>query len=88
MGADSPGLPGKFLEEARVSLETADAVIGPCEDGGFYLLGLRRCPTGLFTGIPWSDGSMCAKTVARLKAAGMKVHLLSGWFDVDRHKIS
>lgn len=35
LGADSPGLPAKFLEQARDALSQVDAVIGPCEDGGF-----------------------------------------------------
>jgi rSAM/selenodomain-associated transferase 2/rSAM/selenodomain-associated transferase 1 len=83
IGADSPGLPTKYLEQAREALERADAVVGPSEDGGFYLLGLRMCPTGLLSGIPWSAPTTCLETIAKLQDAGLSVHVLDNWFDVD-----
>ena len=83
IGADSPGLPTKFLEQARDALTRVDAVIGPCEDGGFYLLGLRRCPVDLLSGISWSAPTTCVETIAKLKAAGLTLHILESWFDVD-----
>jgi rSAM/selenodomain-associated transferase 2/rSAM/selenodomain-associated transferase 1 len=83
IGADSPGLPAKYLEQAREALRRADAVIGPSEDGGFYLLGLRKCPTGLLSGIPWSAPTTCLETIAKLQAAGLTVYILNDWFDVD-----
>lgn len=84
LGADSPGLPLSFLEHARLALEETDAVIGPCDDGGFYLLGLRRCPPGLLAGISWSQSNTFAQTLAKLEAAGLRVIVLEPWFDVDR----
>jgi uncharacterized protein len=83
IGADSPGLPLKFLEQARAALARFDAVIGPSEDGGFYLLGLRTCPEGLLSGIPWSAPTTCLETIAKLEAAGLAVYVLDDWFDVD-----
>jgi len=83
IGADSPGLPAKLLEEAREALGRVDAVIGPSEDGGFYLLGLRTCPAGLLSGIPWSAPTTCLETIAKLQAAGLTFHILDDWFDVD-----
>lgn len=83
VGADSPGLPHRFLDEARVALARVDAVIGPSDDGGFYLLGLRECPKGLLSGIPWSAPTTCLETIAKLQAAGLTVHILDNWFDVD-----
>lgn len=83
IGTDSPGLPTKYLEQAREALHSADAVIGPSEDGGFYLLGLRKCPTGLLSGIPWSAPTTCLETIAKLQAAGLTVYILDNWFDVD-----
>jgi rSAM/selenodomain-associated transferase 1 len=84
IGTDAPGLPPPLLEAARRALETADAVIGPCDDGGFYLVGLRRCPPDLFAGIPWSAADTFEKTVARLRERGFEVEILPRWFDVDR----
>jgi rSAM/selenodomain-associated transferase 2/rSAM/selenodomain-associated transferase 1 len=83
LGADSPGLPVHLLDRAREELGAADAVIGPCEDGGFYLLGLRQCALGLLSGIPWSQPYTFAHTVRRLLEAGLKLRILDPWFDVD-----
>ncbi len=84
IGADTPGLPLNLLEQARSALRHADAAIGPSEDGGFYLLALRRCPTGLLTAIPWSQTNTFSRTLDKLKAAGLDVRILDPWFDVDR----
>lgn len=86
IGADSPGLPAKFLEQAREALAQVDAVIGPCEDGGFYLLGLRNCPEGLLSGIPWSAAKTFEETIAKIRAAGLTTQVLGPWFDVDTAK--
>ena len=83
VGADIPGLPQRLWHAARELLDEADAVIGPCDDGGFHLLGLRRCPPGLLAGIPWSAPETCERTIARLEAAGMRVRQLQPWFDID-----
>lgn len=83
LGTDSPGLPPRLFESARAELERSQAVIGPSEDGGFYLLGLRRCPRGLFCGVPWSRDDTCARTRVRLKAHGLDPVILERWFDVD-----
>ncbi len=84
IGADSPGLPPRLLEAARAALATADAVIGPADDGGFYLIGLRRCPAGALADLPWSAPDTRACTLDRLRAHGLIVTELAPWFDVDR----
>ena len=83
LGADSPGLPQHLLEHARQTLTTHDAVLGPCDDGGFYLLGLKRCPAGCLNPIRWSTCYACTDTRASLESTGMTVALLDPWFDVD-----
>jgi rSAM/selenodomain-associated transferase 1 len=83
LGADSPGLPSSYMEEARHSLRTSDAVLGPSVDGGFYLLGVRNCPEGLLSGIEWSKADTLQKTITRLQQQGLTVALLPEWFDVD-----
>jgi rSAM/selenodomain-associated transferase 1 len=83
IGTDSPGLPHRFLEGVRRALAAADAVIGPCDDGGFYLLGLKRCPPGLLADLPWSARDTFARTVARLREHGLTVETLPPWFDID-----
>lgn len=84
IGADSPGLPGALLERTRELLDTHDVVLGPCTDGGFYLLGLKSCPQKLLEGIPWSVATTLERTVSKLEAQGLKVALLNHWFDIDR----
>jgi rSAM/selenodomain-associated transferase 1 len=84
IGADAPALPRRLLEAARAALDHSDAALGPAEDGGFYLLALRRCPEGLLAGLPWSADDTCAKTLVRLQERGFRVALLEPWFDVDR----
>ena len=83
IGADSPGLPTRLLEQARDALTQVDAVLGPADDGGFYLLALRRCPHALFDGISWSAPSTFAETRARLEAHGLTVDVIAPWFDID-----
>ncbi len=83
IGTDLPGLPGRLLEEARQALEQADAALGPAEDGGFYLLGLRRCPEGILSELPWSSPDTFNATRKQLKRLGLKVEVISSWFDVD-----
>lgn len=83
IGADSPGLPTRRLVEARDALATFDAVLGPSEDGGFYLVGLKHCPPGLFADLRWSEPTTFAATRKRLEQRGMRVRILPPWFDVD-----
>jgi uncharacterized protein len=86
IGADTPGLPAVYLESARRALVTADAVLGPSLDGGFYLIGLKDCPVGLLEDIQWSHSTTLAATVAKLDQFGMKTVLINPWFDVDGHE--
>jgi len=83
LGADSPGLPTSYLEAARAELEHADAVFGPSEDGGFYLLALKRLPVGAFVDLPWSQPETLARTEARLLSLGLSVRRATPFFDVD-----
>lgn len=84
IGTDTPGLPPVLLSQARAALRDADAVLGPCEDGGFYLLGLRRCPPGLLRELPWSATDTFLKTLSRLRERGLETAVIAPWFDVDR----
>jgi uncharacterized protein len=83
VGSDTPGFPAPFLEESFSALERVDAVLVPAEDGGFTLLGLRRCPLGLLRGLPWSTAGTLQATEARLRARGLTVHRTPPFFDVD-----
>ena len=84
LGADTPGLPVRLLDEARAALRRADAVLGPADDGGFYLLGLRRCSLGLLVDLPWGERNTFEMTRSRLQRSGLEPVILERWFDVDR----
>lgn len=83
IGTDAPSLDPEILRQGLTALESQPAVLGPAEDGGFYLLGLARCPEGLLAGLPWSSEDTGARTRERLAAQGLEVALLPPWFDVD-----
>jgi rSAM/selenodomain-associated transferase 1 len=83
--SDSPTLPMAYVAEAAKLLSAArcDVVLGPCEDGGYYLVGLRCPQPALFEGIPWSTDAVFAMTLDKAHAQGLSVHVLPHWFDID-----
>jgi uncharacterized protein len=85
MGTDVPTLPPECLDEA-VSLVMApdvDVVLGPTDDGGYYLVGLRvPCPA-LFEDMPWSTSAVLSRTLERAQRLGLRVACIPAWFDVD-----
>ena len=83
LNADGPSLPPSYLLQALDLLEDHDALIGPGEDGGYYLVGLKSpCPQ-LFRGIEWSTPRVLEQTLARLDALGLRTALTPPWYDVD-----
>ena len=83
IGSDAPDLTASVLEEAFASLDRADVVVGPAADGGYYLIGMRVLHRSLFERIPWSGPETLARTLAAIRAAGLRVHLLDILRDVD-----
>ena len=83
LDSDSPTLPAAHLLEAVAQLDRADLVVGPSEDGGYYLIGLKQSQPDLFREIAWSTERVASQTVARAQALGLSVALLPAWYDVD-----
>ncbi len=83
VGTDTPGLARDTVVAALGALDAADVVIGPTEDGGYYLLALGQPLPELFAGIAWSTPSVATDTRARAAAAGLVVHELPVLRDVD-----
>jgi rSAM/selenodomain-associated transferase 1 len=84
LGADSPTLPAAMLEQAfRAVAAGADVALGPSEDGGYYLLVARALHPSLFRNMPWSTSAVAKLTLRRCRAAGLRVHVLPLWYDVD-----
>lgn len=83
IGADCPGITPEQWREVLTGLAKADAVLGPTDDGGFWVLGAVRCPPGLLAGLPWSAPTTCAATSDQLHRYGLSVGRVSGAFDLD-----
>jgi glycosyltransferase A (GT-A) superfamily protein (DUF2064 family) len=77
VGGDIPTLPLAHLEDAFALLADPqhDVVIGPSEDGGYYLLGARRLHPTLFANITWSTASVFAETLAQAQRADYGLRL-------------
>ncbi len=83
VGTDAPGVSRETVKEALAALATADLVIGPAEDGGYYLVALRAPRPELFAGMAWSTPSVREETLARAAGAGLSVRALPRLHDVD-----
>jgi hypothetical protein len=85
VNADSPNLPTAFLVEAVQALQQAGdrVVLGPAEDGGYYLIGLKRPHARLFEEIEWSTERVFAQTLDRAVELRLDTVSLPRWYDVD-----
>ena len=85
IGTDCPLLGPEELRTALVWLEGGcDAVLGPAEDGGYVLIGLRRFDGRLFDDIPWGGARVLDETRGRLNALGWRFRELAPLWDLDR----
>jgi uncharacterized protein len=83
IGSDSPTLDPGVIREAIEALDSRDVVLGPAEDGGYYLIGTRGMCDGLLARIPWSTERVMEVTMSRAGALGLAVAMLASWYDVD-----
>jgi len=83
--SDTPDLPRSIVEQSFQLLLSngVDVVFGPCDDGGYYLVAMRRPHPDLFQQIPWSTEAVLAATLERARKLGLKVELLPRWNDLD-----
>jgi len=85
LSADSPTLPtGLLVRAAQLLLAPGErAVLGPAEDGGYYLLGLKTAYPAMFRDITWSTASVGEQTRDRARSLGLPLVELDSWYDVD-----
>jgi rSAM/selenodomain-associated transferase 1 len=85
LSSDSPTIPTAFLvQAATLLLAPGDrAVLGPADDGGYYLLGLKAPHAAMFRDIAWSTGDVAETTRARAREIGLDLIELEPWYDVD-----
>lgn len=84
IGTDSPQLPSRILPQALSELRFCDAVLGPCPDGGYYLIGLRRMSRGLFRGVRWGTPHAFRDSLGNILRLGFSCSILEPVADIDR----
>jgi rSAM/selenodomain-associated transferase 1 len=82
ISSDTPQISLKIVSQAQNALDTADVVLGPADDGGYYLIAMRR-PYDVFRDIPMSTGVVAQKTIELAQSQDLKVHTLENLFDID-----
>jgi rSAM/selenodomain-associated transferase 1 len=85
--SDSPTIPAENFARAVeiLSLPGDHIVLGPCDDGGYYLIGLKRLHREVFERIDWSTERVFEQTIRRAAQIGLGVHELPRGLDVDDH---
>jgi glycosyltransferase A (GT-A) superfamily protein (DUF2064 family) len=84
IGSDLPSLPPAYIAQAFAQLDGgADVVLGPAEDGGYYLIAATAPRPALFTAIAWSTDTVFRQTVAKIAASGLTLATLPPWYDID-----
>lgn len=86
VGSDHPEIAAATVEDAfRRLARGAEVVLGPVDDGGYFLIAMRRevLDAELFRDIPWSTATVCRDTVARCRSLGLRYELLAPGHDVD-----
>jgi rSAM/selenodomain-associated transferase 1 len=83
--SDSPSVPAENFTQAVKHLQTLGdrVVLGPCDDGGYYLIGLKKPHTELFEQIDWSTERVLAQTMQNAAKIGLEVKLLPMEYDID-----
>ncbi len=84
IGSDCPHLTTSIIRKALASLGTVDAVIGPAQDGGYYLIGVSKPMPFLFQRVSWGTGRVFRTTAGRLARRGLRWKRLTMLRDVDR----
>jgi uncharacterized protein len=83
LGCDCPQISKDSVISTFNALDRCDVVLGPTDDGGYYLLGLKEAHPSLFRDIPWSTGNEFEKTLNILKFQTLSYISLDAFSDVD-----
>jgi rSAM/selenodomain-associated transferase 1 len=85
IGSDCPYMQKYHIENAFVELNNQKLVLGPSEDGGYYLIGFQEINESLFNEILWSTGVVMSETIEKAKAIGWNHSLLPILSDIDTY---
>ena len=86
LGSDTMGLTADVVEAAFDALDRRDVVLGPTEDGGYYLIGLNQCVPEIFQHIPWSTPRVLSETISRGTELRLSYQLIDELCDLDEVK--
>jgi glycosyltransferase A (GT-A) superfamily protein (DUF2064 family) len=78
-----PDLSAEIIKKAFYSLNESDVVIGPCYDGGYYLIGMKKLHEELFHDISWGTEQVFQQTLLAVKENGLTVQQLPLLIDID-----
>lgn len=84
IGTDTPALRPAHLQKAMILLERYRLVLGPAEDGGYYLIGMNHPEAGVFENIPWGTSGVLPNTLAFCVSNNLTYGLLDCLRDIDR----
>lgn len=83
VGSDTPTLPLTFIRQADALLRIHDVVLGPTEDGGYYLVAARQHVPPIFSSIEWSTPDVWRQTIGKLQEHRVRFAVLPTWYDID-----
>jgi uncharacterized protein len=83
IGTDIPHLSNDLLEESILLLKNTDVILGPSDDGGYYLIGMKKTNDFLFNNMTWSVDTVLSETIQRISRNNATYHLLKTLPDID-----
>ena len=87
IGSDIPDMPAEYIAEAFEELKKCDIVLGPSQDGGYYLIGLsNKVPKAIFEQIDWGTKDVYGQTLSKIKHLRLKLYEIPEWFDIDTYE--
>jgi len=86
IGSDCPDITPEIVEEGYLRLTSHDIVIGPAEDGGYYLLGMNKYNAALFQEVKWSSEVVFTQTIEKIDAHNLSYYTMPMLTDVDEEK--
>lgn len=84
IGTDSPWIAEDDIKNAFLKLDSSDIVIGPTDDGGYYLVGLSKPHASIFNNVTWGSSDVFEQTVENAKSQGLIPAVLDRDYDIDR----
>jgi hypothetical protein len=83
IGSDTPDISKKLIVEAYAKLDDSDVVVGPAEDGGYYLIGMKDAHKELFEGMTYSHADVYQELIEAAEDMSLKVSTIQTLFDID-----